>query len=123
MFIQELAPKVAGSKVGSLATDAEIVKFGISAYASINFRLNMVCSAVSGTATAKVQVRVPGGDYEDLGSANASLVLADGTNVIRLNIQTPADLVDMPLAKDCRLVITTAAASGVTLDKLSIQQG
>lgn len=121
MHIKELFPKP--KTVGASETNLDLASVGLSAYASLNLRIDAVCSSVSGTCTLKLQGRASGGQFVDLNSANASVVLANGTNSIRLNIQTAADLVDMPLQKDIRLVITTAAASGVTFDKITAQLG
>ena len=121
MLIKELFPKPAAFGAG--LTDAQVVNLPLSAYASLNLRVDAVVSGVAGTCTLKIQSRAPGGQFEDLGSANASVALANGSNSIRLNKETAADLVDMPLRKDCRLVLTTDGSGAVTFDKLSVQLG
>ena len=121
MLIQELFLKP--NVVGASETNLPLATMGLSQYASLNLRINAVVSGVAGTCTLKLQGRASGGEFEDLGSANASVVLSDGTNSIRLNKETAADLVDMPLPKDCRLVITTNGSGAVTFNKVTVQLG
>ena len=100
-------------------TDLEIAELTLTAGDTLNFRVDLVVSNVAGTCTVKMQSRATGGTWGDLGSANASVVLANGTNTIRLNKETTADLVDLPIRKECRLVITTDGTGTVDIDSIT----
>lgn len=119
MFIKDLINK--DKVIGASETEVEVGTFSVTDYSSLNLRVGMVVSAVSGTVTVKLQGRVVGGDYEDLSSANSSITVSNGSNSIRLNKEVAADQADMPLTKDIRVVVTTAAASGVTINRMAVQ--
>lgn len=112
--------------VGASVTAQAISKeFALHQQQSLNFRADILCSAVTAGAgiTIKVQHRMEGGQFTDLASANASVaVTANGTASITLNYARTADMADMPLRKQCRLVITTGAGSAITIDKIITQQ-
>jgi len=100
-------------------TDLEIAELTLTAGDTLNFRVDLVVSSVVGTPVVKMQSRPTGGTWEDLGSANASVTLSNGNNTIRLNKETVADLVDLPIRKECRLVITTDGSSSVDVDSIT----
>lgn len=101
-------------------------QFSADFESALNFRADIVCSSVTVTTgiTAKVQIDPAAtNNYVDLASGNASVsITADGVFSIKLNIQRAADQADLPLAKPCRILITTGAGDAVTIDKIYIQQ-
>ena len=121
MHLQQLPIKRA--VIGASETDVSLGDFALSTYSSKNLRVDIDVSGVAGTVTVRLQNRSAKGPYQDLSSANSSVVLANGTNSIRLNLETAADVVDMPLRKTTRLLITTGAGATVTLEGISVQQG
>lgn len=110
--------------VGASETDLPLGTFALDAYSSRSLRIDMVCSSVTAATgiTAKLQNRAESGDWEDLGSANASVAITgNGTFSITMLIERAADQVDMPLRKTSRLVITTGVGDAVTFDNITFQ--
>lgn len=101
-------------------------EFGLSAGGSLNLRVDLEVSNVTvvGAITAKLQHRSPGGAFEDLVGANASVsITADGVVSLRQNVQVAADQPNMPIRKMVRVVLTTTNASDeVAVDKVYVSQ-
>lgn len=111
--------------VGASETNLSITEFAADFESSINFRADIVCSAVTVATgiTVKLQHRAVGGSFEDLTSANASAsITGNGTFSIVLHVQRAADQADLPVRKQCRLVVTTGAGDAVTFDEITVQQ-
>lgn len=113
--------------LGASLTAFEITKVGgcgMTTLGSLNVRFDIEVSAATGTVTAKLQSRSPNGAYADLVGANASVVISGaGTFSLRQNVEVTADQPNMPLQKQVRVVVTTAAASSVTISKVWLEQG
>jgi len=97
---------------------------GLSAGGSIHLRVDILVSAVTvgSGITAKLQQK-RFDTWADLASANSSVAItAAGEVTIRLLVERAADQADMPLAKQVRVVVTTAAGAAVTVDKVRLLQ-
>ena len=109
--IQEQLSKVI---LGVVTEEAISKDAGLSAGGSLNLRVDIEVSAVTivGSMAAKLQHRSPGGAWEDLVGANATVAItADGTFSMRQNVQVAADQPNMPIRKMIRVVVTTTNAS------------
>ncbi len=119
-ILRKLAPSVGASE-----TDLPIAEFSCDFESALNFRADVVCSSVTAFTgiTVKLQHRAVEGAYANLSSANGSVaVTGNGTFSIVLHVQRAADQADLPLRKQCRLVVTTGAGDAVTFDNIIIQQ-
>lgn len=112
--------KKEGQVIGASETDVEITNsIALSSMDSLNLRIDLVVSGVTvgGGITARLQEKVSKGTWQDLNSANSSVAItADGVATIRLNKETTADLVDIPVSRDVRVLVNTGAGSTVTID-------
>lgn len=107
---------------GENLSEVSLGHFSLSEYSTKNLRVGIAASGVAGTCTVKLQGRIPGGDYEDLGAV--SVILGNGSNHILVNIEDfDTHGAYMPLPKTCRLVLTTGAGAAVTVEQTSIQVG
>lgn len=104
--------------VGASETNVPVsAEFGITAGGAN--RGMVVCikaSSVSGTATAKLQTKVANEAYTDSKTA----VLSNGMNYIKINPTDDSSL--LPLLNVGRIVLTTAGASGATIELVRILQ-
>lgn len=73
-------------------------------------------SGFSGTVTAAFETGT--GDYWE--SVSTGIAMASGYNVIRYNM--PTNAADMPFLAKGRILLSTAAASGCTVDDVQIIQ-
>lgn len=97
---------------------------GLSAGGSIHLRVDALVSGVtvgSGITLKLQQKRFD--SWADLASANSTLAItANGEYTLRLMVERAADQADMPLAKQVRLVVVTAAGAAVTVEKARLLQ-
>lgn len=119
--------KMGLAPIAGIVTNSPISEeMGLSAGGMLNLRVAIEVTGVTvvGAITAKLQHRSPGGAYEDLVGANATVAItAAGSFSIRQNVEVAADQPNMPIHKMTRVVIsTTNAGDAVTISKLYLQQ-
>ena len=109
------------ASIGASVTDQVVSKdIKVTSMDSLNFRLDIVVSnvVVGGGITVQLAQAI-GGQIINLSSANASKsITTDGVVSIRLNKETAADIVDMPISKQLVLRITTGAGSSLDIDQI-----
>jgi hypothetical protein len=85
----------------------------ISADDADSFRADLTISGHSGTVSAYLQMSHDGTTWIDGKSVSIS---GNGNAAIVYNLNVAGDQAYMPLAPICRIAITTAGASGATVD-------
>ncbi len=111
VLLAATAQAVAASQTDQVVSKVFTLSKDDSRYSVFDFN----CSGISGTVTAKIQDSHDGSKWYDSKTATIS------TQYTRLDISaddTTNDINYVPLRPLCRLVITTAGASGATVDGL-----
>ena len=106
------------SAFGASQASTPITKeFGITASgASVGMVIIVKASGVTGTCAAEFQTGVD--SYWE--SVSSIATLANGYNVLRYNM--PTDAAAMPFLAKGRMMLTTAAASGCTIEGVQVLQ-
>lgn len=115
------ATKVVGASEAGLQVSESM---GLTAGGSCSLRVDIKVEAVTVGAgiTFKLQHMVVD-TFKDLSSANSSVAItANGTYSLKMNVNIAADQVDMPLAKQIRVVAVTGAGSAVTISQMQLLQ-
>lgn len=108
------------SAIGASQTNAPISKkFPITAGGSKNLVVCISASAASGTVTAKLRTSLGTGTPVDSKTVS---VTGAGNFYIKLNSDLLADQDFLPLLSLGEIVVTTEAASGVTVTSVQILQ-
>lgn len=110
------------SAIGASVTNTAISKDfpidGNGAFQGLVIKLNVSGFTLGGGITAKLQTAVDG-EFEDSKTAS---ITANGNVYIKLNNLAAADQTFFPLLSTGRVVITTGAASAVTIDSIQLLQ-
>ena len=108
------------SAIGASQTDAPISKkFPITAGGSKNIVICISASAASGTVTAKLRTSLGTGTAVD---AKTVTITGAGNFYIKLNSDVTGDQGFLPLLSLGEVVVTTAAASSVTVTSVQTLQ-
>lgn len=122
---KEILLDTAGVTLGASVSNQVVSKEeGLSAGGALNLRITFKASSVTSSTgiTAKLQHKIVD-TWTDVNSANASVAItANGVYSIKLNKEVAADIADMPLCKQVRLVCSTGAGDAVTFNNILIQQ-
>lgn len=101
--------------------------FGLNHEGSIYLRIDIEVTGVTvvGSIAAKLQTRSPNGTFHDLTGGNQTVTISgNGTFSITQVVNRTADQPNMPLQKQCQVVLTTTnAGDAVTVNKVWLQQG
>lgn len=110
--------------LGASATNSAVTReFGLTAGGATKAFLAVITtSAAVGTVTAKLQTRMPGGVFEDAKTATISASGSPQETELTLLAEAAADQTYFPLRQIARLVVTTAAASSVTITSVLMCQ-
>lgn len=114
--------------LGASLTNEQISReIGLSYDGSLNFRVDVITSAVTAGAGISLKLQMRSGNFEawaDVAGANATVaVAAAGSVSMRQNVEVAADQVNMPLKKQIRVVATTSAGSAVTINEVRVSFG
>lgn len=102
--------------VGASQTDAPVSQeFAITAGGARSIVIAIKCTGHSGTVTAKLQSRLFQEAWVDSKTVSIS---GNGTFYIKLLAENSSDQAFLPLLSRGRIVITTAGASGVTVNQV-----
>lgn len=108
------------SAIGASQTDAPISKkFPITAGGSKNIVICISASAASGTVTAKLRTSLGTGTAVD---SKTVTITGAGNFYIKLNNDVAGDQAYLPLLSLGEVVVTTAAASSVTVTSVQTLQ-
>lgn len=117
--------RLAGQPVTVGASDTVVLgTSGLSAQGGRSLRLNLKVSGVTVGSGISVKLQHLIVDtFVDLASANSSVsIIANGVATLNMDAARTADQVDMPIAKQIRVVVTTAAGAAIQFDEVELLQ-